>query len=540
LTKSAARDASVVQTRVSSGYDRLDAVLQGGFLAGSAIVLTAPACDEVPLLLRNFLRGGQKGSLLVSRTVNSSQLISHDLPDRVKSLVCSDKIASIAQNVIPGKGIENLTELNLQISEVIEFIQPERLALDILSDVLLRHKALLTRKWLTELLERLRSRGVTTLATTNPYMHSSEEVQAVVDLFDGGLEIIERETENEPTRVLRIKWMHGIQTAQADMPLIDVNPDLKAPKTAVGTQSFPTSIAGRTGRMPTAGGATTIGTTVLGTVLSVWRYPVKSMIGEELNAADVTDRGVLGDRVYAVFDRSSGKVASAKNPLKWAKLFDCRAVFIDPPVLGSPMPPVRINLPDGSFVNSDESELESQLAQVFGREVRFESAAPEESSLEEYWPDIDGLAHREMVTDEQMPPRSFFDFGLIHLMTTNTLNRLRVLYPQGRFEVRRFRPNIVVDSTTAASDFPENTWIGRTLSIGDHVQLRVVAPCPRCVMTTLPQGDLPRDPGILRTAALHTPRIEAQGFGVLSANVGVYADVLSSGRIRRGDLLKMS
>lgn len=208
-------------------------------------------------------------------------------------------------------------------------------------------------------------------------------------------------------------------------------------------------------------------------------------------------------------------------------------------MLGLPTPPVRITLPDGSLVTSVQAELEPKLSQVFARDVRFVTAAPEKASFEEYWPDIEGLAHREMVTDETMLPPSFFDFGLIHLLTTSTLNRLQELYPQGRFEVRRFRPNIVVEPTSSTMDFVENSWIGRTLSIGEQVQLKVVGPCPRCVMTTLPQGDLPKDPGILRTAALHTPRIEAEGFGVLSANVGVYADVLKGGRIRRGDTLRM-
>ncbi len=497
------------------------------------VVLNAPASDEVPLLLRNFLQAAQNASLLVCRTISASQIVTHDLPDNVKSLVCSDIPASPARNVIPGKGIGSLTDLNLQISQVIGSTQPERLALDILSDILLRHKALQTRKWLTELLERLRSGGITTLTTINPYMHANQEVQAVVDLFDGSLEIIEEKLEGKLRKLLRIKWMHGVEIAQKELSLIDVHPE------PLREQRILTAIVGRTGRMPRSGSGMSAGASGLGTVLSLWRYPVKSMMGEELNAADVTERGILGDRVYALFDPSSGKVASAKNPLKWAKLFDCRAAFIDPPVLGSPMPPVRITLPEGSLVTSAQAELEPKLSQVFAREVRFATAAPETPSLEEYWPDIEGLAHREKVTDESMPHHTFFDFAVIHLLTTTTLERLRELYPQGRFEVRRFRPNIVVEPTSRTNDFVENTWIGHTLSIGEHVQLKVVGPCPRCVMTTLPQGDLPKDPGILRTAALHTPRIEAEGFGVLSANVGVYADVLRGGRIQRGDLLKM-
>jgi uncharacterized protein YcbX len=126
-----------------------------------------------------------------------------------------------------------------------------------------------------------------------------------------------------------------------------------------------------------------------------------------------------------------------------------------------------------------------------------------------------------------MPLETFFDLAVIHLLTTATIERLRELYPQGRFEVRRFRPNIVV-APAGQSGFVEDGWVGRTLAIGEEVRLSVTGPCPRCVMTTLPQGDLPADPGILRTAARHN-----------HVNVGVYAAVLRGGRIRRGDPVRL-
>jgi hypothetical protein len=89
----------------------------------------------------------------------------------------------------------------------------------------------------------------------------------------------------------------------------------------------------------------------------------------------------------------------------------------------------------------------------------------EKPSYEEYWPDIEGLAQREKVTDEAMPPQTFFDIAVIHILTTSTINRLRELYPEGRFEVRRFRPNIVVESASSREkkDFIENLWIGKKL-----------------------------------------------------------------------------
>src|SRR5258708_28418955 len=119
-----------------------------------------------------------------------------------------------------------------------------------------------------------------------------------------------------------------------------------------------------------------------------------------------------------------------------------------------------------------------------------------------------------------MPAGPFFDLA-VDLLTTATINHLRALYPQGRFEPRRFRPNIVV-SAGGDAGFVENGWIGRTVATGDNVRLAITEPCPRCVMITLPQGDLPKDSGILRTAAQHH-----------AVNVGVYASVVSGWGIRR-------
>ena len=86
----------------------------------------------------------------------------------------------------------------------------------------------------------------------------------------------------------------------------------------------------------------------------------------------------------------------------------------------------------------------------------------------------------------------------------------------------------IVETATGGKDFVENGWIGRTLALGDAVRLSITGPCPRCVMTTLPQADLPRDPGILRAAAQHN-----------HANVGVYASVLRGGQVRRGDAIRL-
>ncbi len=233
--------------------------------------------------------------------------------------------------------------------------------------------------------------------------------------------------------------------------------------------------------------------TVLGSIVSLWRYPVKSMLGEELNAAEVTNRGLLGDRAYALVDSADGKVASAKNPRKWPQLFDCRAALAGVPRAGMKVPPVRITLPGGEIVDSEQPDLNQIFSKALGREVKL-SALPDvpTATAEEYWPDIEGLDHRDTVTDFGLPEGTFFDCALVHLLTTATLDRLRELYPQGRFEVRRFRPNMVVEIASGDRDFVENAWIGQTLAVGDAVRLSISGPCPRCVMTTLPQSDLPK------------------------------------------------
>jgi uncharacterized protein len=266
----------------------------------------------------------------------------------------------------------------------------------------------------------------------------------------------------------------------------------------------------------------------IGKVVSIWRYPVKSMMGEELNSSYVTERGLIGDRVYAIIDQQSGKVASAKNPGKWGKLFDFRAAFIDSPQTAENIPPVRITLPDGSQIFSNHGEIDRTLSKVLGREVSVMKASLEKPSYEEYWPDIEGLGQREIVTDETMPPQTFFDVAVIHLLTTSTIDHLRELYLEGRFEIRRFRPNIVVESASEEKDFIENSWVDKKVTIGEEIVLKVIGPCTRCVMITLPQGDLPKDLGILRTVAKYN-----------QVHAGVYASVHRGGTIRRGDIVQL-
>jgi hypothetical protein len=279
---------------------------------------------------------------------------------------------------------------------------------------------------------------------------------------------------------------------------------------------------------------------VAGTVAALWRYPVKSMQGEELGVADATGRGIVGDRAYALVDRETGLVASAKHPRKWGWLLECGAAFLEPPRAGEPPPAVRIALPDGGWVDSRDPDVDRVLSRALGREVTLTTQAPAAAMREADRTPIDEEG-AEIINRERMglaaPPGTFFDYGVLHLLTTGTLDRLRVLGPGGRFEPRRFRPNLVVATPGGDAGFVENGWLGQRLAVGAEARLEAMDPTPRCVVTTLPQGDLPRDPGILRTVAQHgraTSVTLAPGV-VMPAVAGLYAAVLTEGTIRSGD-----
>jgi uncharacterized protein len=150
----------------------------------------------------------------------------------------------------------------------------------------------------------------------------------------------------------------------------------------------------------------------VGSVVSLWRYPVKSMMGEELNATEVAKMGLLGDRSYALVNSSDAKVASAKNPRKWPQLFDLRAPLADAPRTVVQVPSVRITLPDGTLVTSDQPDVDRILSNVLKHQVKLESALAEQrtTTAEEYWPEIKGLDHQDTVTDSGLPEGMFFDW----------------------------------------------------------------------------------------------------------------------------------
>jgi uncharacterized protein YcbX len=287
---------------------------------------------------------------------------------------------------------------------------------------------------------------------------------------------------------------------------------------------------------------------IVGSVAELWRFPVKSMQGEQLREVEVTARGVVGDRAYALIDAETGKVASAKSVKRFPGLLACRAAFAAPPQAERGAPPVRIDLPNGKSVTSGSSDLDRTLSAHFRREVRLARVAPDDFTIDQYHPDVEGadpggnrntvVAQKlgaalfaELGMDSPVPVGSFFDAFPVSIMTTSTLARLSELRPQSRFDQRRFRMNVIV--RTEQPGFVENDWVGHQLALGNRARLHVALLDPRCVMTTLAQEDLPEDTDVLRTLVHHN-RMQVSGLGQFPC-AGVYAVVAAPGTVRTGD-----
>ena len=274
-----------------------------------------------------------------------------------------------------------------------------------------------------------------------------------------------------------------------------------------------------------------------GTVKALWRYPVKSMAGTKIDEALVTEGGILGDRGYAVIDRESGRVGSAKTPRKWAGLMALAADFVEPPQPGAPLPPVRIVWPDGAAVSSNDGDPDARLSDTLGRPVTLTTERPEAPSLER----LDPLAADETIVDigELMMAGRFSDYAALHLITTATLARLAELRPGSKFSARRFRPNVTIATPEGASGFVENDWVGREVAIGDEVRLRISDPTPRCSVPTLAQRDLEKDPQLLRTIVEHNTLPVPVLDGESLPCAGVYGFVVQGGTVKRGDAVQV-
>ncbi len=215
---------------VSTGYTDLDRLLYGGIRPNYAVVLTSTYCDERDLLIRSFLEtGAKKGEVTFHVTTNASlaKALAEESTSYLQVFVCNSEAEAIMKsspNVHTLRGVENLTNISIALTSAISQLDPSlkgarRICLDLVSDVLLQHRAVETRRWLGALMTKLKSEDFTTLAVIDPKMHTSEELHAILGLFEGEISIYERETETGVERFLKIKKMSNQEYAEDELIL---------------------------------------------------------------------------------------------------------------------------------------------------------------------------------------------------------------------------------------------------------------------------------------------------------------------------------
>lgn len=244
----------------------------------------------------------------------------------------------------------------------------------------------------------------------------------------------------------------------------------------------------------------------VGTVVQVWRYPVKSFQGEPIESLDLAPGGAVGDRTLAVVDPAAGKVLSAK---RHADLFMASARLDGERVV--------LFLPDGSEHAADDPGVHAALSTWLGLEVRLEAPPGDRVLPMEMYTGMSDEA--SPVFDWPGPPGTWLDLADAHWLTTASLTAIAAAHPDGEWDVRRFRPTALIETT--ATGFAEEAWT--SIAVGT-VGTDVLMPTPRCSMPSRAQ------PGLRRDGAIGTTIRDANG-----NNLGVYASVTQSGTVRVGD-----
>jgi MOSC domain-containing protein len=279
----------------------------------------------------------------------------------------------------------------------------------------------------------------------------------------------------------------------------------------------------------------------IGTLRELWRYPVKSMAGELLSGAELDAGGIPGDRAWAVRDEVRGGIRGAK---KIPGLMRCAARYLEPPTRKSVGVP-EILLPDGTRVRADAQDAGRRVSLAVETDVtlwplrpaseleHYRRGRPDHADLgtelraifgrlpDEPLPDL-GLFPPELLRYES-PPGTYFDAFPLLVLTSASLARLAKAAPASRVDVRRFRPNLVIDTPAELEGYVESRWAGRRLRVGE-VEIEATIACPRCVMVTHGFADLPHDTALLRSIVRDADQ-----------NLGLYARPVGAGRIAAGD-----
>jgi len=221
--------SQVLQGRVATGYRNLDKLLLGGILENYAVILTSPSCDERDLLIEKFLETGAKGGE-ATFYVTSNPVEKKSLTEKFQShfylFICNPQADAITKNylnVFKIRGVENLTDINIALTSGFRLFdvsnmarkRPRRACIDIVSDILLQHRAVQTRRWLSALIPELQSKGFTTLAVLDPQMHPPQEVRAVLGLFEGEINIYRKGSKSW----LKIRRMRNRKYSKSERPL---------------------------------------------------------------------------------------------------------------------------------------------------------------------------------------------------------------------------------------------------------------------------------------------------------------------------------
>jgi uncharacterized protein YcbX len=305
----------------------------------------------------------------------------------------------------------------------------------------------------------------------------------------------------------------------------------------------------------------------IGTVKQIYRYAVKSMAAEKLNACEAGVMGIPGDRGWALRDETTGEITNGKN---FPVLMRCAARYREPPSLGF-IPQVDMIFPDGATIGSDASDVNERLtellgkpvslwplrpaddaehyrrksktARVFGKLARFRaframlpalmSVGPAREQVRDGFsrepgeplPDLSTLPPE--LIEFTSPRGTYFDAFPIHVLTTASLETMTRLNPAAVWDIRRFRPNFLIETKPDIRGLVEAEWDGRKLRVGG-VELKCEMPTVRCGMTIQAQAGLAKDPSILRTIVRDADQ-----------NLGVYASVVSAGEVRVGDLVEL-
>jgi len=282
--------------------------------------------------------------------------------------------------------------------------------------------------------------------------------------------------------------------------------------------------------------------TVVGKLGGIMRFPIKSLLGETLDECMVSERGLDGDRALALVDTATGKIASAKQPNLWRDMLKLVA-RTDP---ASSQPRIIVSDAEGGQRDHLAVDFDAWVSGVLGRSVKLTETKPIGIELNRARPDevLDRGMHEPVTQDvlaigAAAPDGGFFDFAPVHLVTTASLAALSSAAPDATISVERYRPNLVIE-TTASTAFVETQWIGRRIRIGQFVELEIIAPTPRCAVPMLSHGVLPASPSAVRTVnELNRVEFPLLGPGRFPC-LGVYATVLSSGHLQRGDIITLN